>query len=188
MTYLIIKALHLIFIVTWFAGLFYIVRLFVYHVEARDNESLTAGEKQLLINQFSLMETRLWYGITWPSCILTVLMGLSLSYYFWPFHLHPWLIIKMGLAALLIGYHYYCGHILKKLQSNQKTLNSFQLRLLNEVATLFLVAMIFLAIFKDAMILIWAILGLVVFTTILVAAIIFYKKIRMKKINSDKGL
>ena len=92
--YYVLKALHLIFVITWFAGLFYIVRLFIYHVEA---------EREVLQEQFKIMERRLWYGITWPSAILTLILGpvLMFGYYGTITHLPPWLIIKLGLVTLL---------------------------------------------------------------------------------------
>lgn len=178
MFYLTLKALHFIFIVTWFAGLFYIVRLFIYDVEARENKSLNHLERNLLVSQFSTMQRRLWYGITWPSCLLAISAGLLLTKFFWPYTQHPWLVVKIVFAIGLILYHLYCGRIYNKLQNNAPTLNSFQLRLFNELATIFLVAMVFLAIFKDLMMAFWGVVGLIVFSILLVAAILIYKKVR----------
>lgn len=143
--YYVLKALHLIFVITWFAGLFYIVRLFIYHVEAQTSEN-----KKALQDQFKIMEKRLWYGITWPSAILTFILGpiLMFGYYGTITLLPPWLIIKLVLVFLLFLYHLSCGKILKQLQNNQINYSSKQLRMWNEVPTLFLFLIVFLAVFK----------------------------------------
>ncbi|MCC7454490.1 MAG: CopD family protein, partial [Crocinitomix sp.] len=100
-------ALHLIFIVTWFAGLFYIVRLFVYHAEA---SSKSKEAQEILIPQYKLMSKRLWYGITWPSFVLTLILGPTILY------LNPSLLymyfmqIKLGFVAGLIIYQLLCHH------------------------------------------------------------------------------
>lgn len=140
--YYALKALHLIFVITWFAGLFYIVRLFIYHVEARDSD--------ILKDQFKIMERRLWYGITWPSAVLTLILGptLMFGYYGTITNLPSWLLIKLGLVGLLFLYHLSCGKILKELKNDQLKYTSKQLRFWNEVPTLFLFLIVFLAVFK----------------------------------------
>src|SRR5688572_29707628 len=99
--YFYIKALHIIFIVTWFSGLFYIVRLFVYSREAQDKQD---PERLILSNQFSIMIRRLWFGITWPSCLLTLVFGT------WMWYLldatPAWLLIKFAFVLLLLAYHF----------------------------------------------------------------------------------
>ena len=148
MSYLMIKALHIIFVVTWFAGLFYIVRLFIYHVEAGEKQE---PEKTILQNQFLIMQRRLWYGITWPSAVLAIIFGLILATNFFPLTNHPWLITKLIFVLLLFIYHLYCGKILKSLRDNSNKFSSTQLRVYNEIATLFLFAIVFLVVLKNLM-------------------------------------
>ena len=107
MIYSIIKALHIIFVVTWFAGLFYIVRLFIYSAEA--NQEKDEQKKLILLEQFAIMKRRLWFGITWPSAIITLLFGLYLVYLYSAFP--AWLILKLVLLIFLYAYHYSCHYI-----------------------------------------------------------------------------
>ncbi len=159
MNLLYIKALHIIFVVTWFSGLFYIVRLFIYHVEAKQKPE---PEKKILLDQFKLMEYRLWYFITVPSMYLTLFTGIWLAWgFFADIGNYPWLILKLSLVLGLVLYHFKCGSILRKLKSDQPTLSSFQMRLLNEVATLFLFAIVFVIVLKNLFDWMWGIAGLV---------------------------
>ena len=185
MSFLVLKALHIIFVVTWFAGLFYIVRLFIYDMEARENPDLSIQEKDLLLNQFALMEKRLWYGITWPSAILTLLFGTSLLHHFFPLTAHPWLLGKLGLVVLLYLYHFSCGKIYRNLRANRSKLSSTQLRVWNEVATLFLVGIVFLVELKSFMSFGLAMLGLILFAALLMAGIKVYKKVRHNREKSS---
>lgn len=176
MSYSYLKALHIIFVVTWFSGLFYIVRLFIYHTEA---EAKDPKEKEILQNQFKIMEKRLWFGITWPSAILTLIFGASLIRYHLPLGGNPWLIIKLFLVSLLFLYHLQCGRIFQDLQNNQISLSSNKLRIWNEVATLFLVSIVFLVVLKNALSMFLGLLGLILFSGLLMIAIQAYKKRRM---------
>lgn len=183
MTYLYIKALHIIFIVTWFAGLFYIVRLFIYHTEAETKEE---PEKSILQNQFKIMSKRLWYGITWPSMILTLIFGPWTWSYNFAFYLtSPFFILKLCFVGALILYHFQCHVIFKQLQNGEVKYSSFKLRLWNEVATVLLVAIVFLIVLKSNTGFVWGMLGLIVFTATLLLAIKLYKKSRDKK---EKGI
>jgi putative membrane protein len=175
MLFLYLKAFHIIFVVTWFAGLFYIVRLFIYHVEAKEKSQ---EEFQILSNQFSIMERRLWYGITWPSAILTLIFGFSLASQFWPWTSHPWLLIKLSFVLGLFIYHLAIGKIFQKLQKNQPTPSAFSLRVINEVATLFLFAIVFLVVLKSGMGLLQGILSLLLLALVLVIAIKIYRQLR----------
>ncbi|TNE97340.1 MAG: CopD family protein [Deltaproteobacteria bacterium] len=175
MSFFYLKALHIIFVVTWFAGLFYIVRLFIYHREAMDKSE---PEKKILIDQFSIMEKRLWYGITWPSAVLTLLFGPSLLPSFMPINKEYWLHAKLFLVFLLFLYHLQCGRIFKSLQNGETHWTSMKLRIWNEVATLFLVAIVFLVILKDMASMGYGILGLVIFSGVLMLGIRFYRKLR----------
>ena len=140
------KALHIIFVVTWFAGLFYIVRLFIYHVEANQKNE---PEKSILANQFQIMQKRLWFGITWPSMILTIVFG-TLMIVETPGYLKlPYMHIKLGFVVLLIIYHFSCHAIFNQLKNGACKLSSFKLRIWNEVATLFLVCIVFLVVLKN---------------------------------------
>ncbi|MBW7915044.1 MAG: CopD family protein, partial [Taibaiella sp.] len=137
--YLYIKALHIIFIVTWFSGLFYIVRLFVYNREAMDKPE---PEKSILSKQYAIMIKRLWYGITWPSAILTLVFGLWMWYLYGT--LPMWLAIKLLFVAGLFLYHLSLHVIFSQQQKGIYKYSSQQLRIWNEVATIFLVAIVML--------------------------------------------
>jgi len=169
------KALHIIFIVTWFAGLFYIVRLFIYHVEANQKGE---PEKGILTRQYRLMEKRLWFGITWPSMILAILFGFLLLYR-QPYHLkQSYMHIKLGLVALLMLYHFSCHAIYNQLKKETCKLTSLKLRLWNELATLFLVSIVFLIVLKSTISLIWGLLGIILIAIIFILAIRVYKRFR----------
>ncbi|MTI32048.1 CopD family protein, partial [Xanthovirga aplysinae] len=142
MSFLYLKALHIIFVVTWFAGLFYIVRLFIYQTEAYQKDEAT---QKVLIPQFKLMSRRLWFGITWPSAILTLIFGLSVLHIYLP-NLPTWLWIKLGFVAVLYFYHLYCHKIFKQLQRDKIKFTSQQLRIWNEVSSLLLVSIVFLVV------------------------------------------
>jgi putative membrane protein len=169
-----LKALHLIFVVTWFAGLFYIVRLFIYHAEA---ESKPEHERTVLQSQYKIMEKRLWLGITWPSMALTLIFGLWLGEVnnLW---VSPWFHAKLGLVFLLVLYHLECGRISVRFQKNQIHRSSQWLRYWNEVATLFLFAIVFLAILKNTLDLYWGFGVLAGITFLLLGAVYIYKKAR----------
>lgn len=175
--YLYVKALHIIFVVTWFAGMFYIVRLFIYAAEANGME----GEKRtILLNQFKLMQRRLWFGITWPSAILTLLFGgwMFVLYQNGITEIQQWLAIKLIFVFFLYGYHFICHFIFNQQQAEKFSISPQKLRLWNEVATLFLVGIVFLVVLKDSLKMIYGLVGLVIFTLILLLAINLYKKKR----------
>ncbi|MFC5269307.1 CopD family protein [Adhaeribacter terreus] len=174
--YLYVKALHIIFVVTWFAGLFYIVRLFIYFAEAAEKPE---PEKTILQTQYKLMQKRLWYGITWPSAILTLIFGVWMLYLYTGFqHIPGWLWLKIAFVAGLFLYHFSCQRIFKQQQNGLVQQTSTQLRIWNEVATLFLFAIVFLVVLKNSLNFIWGVIGLVLFGVILMLAIRIYKKIR----------
>lgn len=171
--YLYVKAIHIIFIVTWFAGLFYMPRLLIYTVEATENKS---SENQILIDQLKLMQRRLWYGITWPSAILTLVFGSWMLYMFGSFP--NWLITKLLFVVGLYLYQFLTHFIFKQQQQGVFKYSSMQLRIWNEVATLFLVAIVFLVVVKDGLVWTQALGGLFAFILVLLAAIKIYKKVR----------
>ena len=171
--YFYIKALHIIFVVTWFAGLFYIVRLFVYSAEANEKQE---PERGILLKQFSIMQKRLWYGITWPSAILTLIFGAWMGFLFGSLPL--WLLVKLLFVLGLFIYHIFLHNIFRQQQKLNFRWNSQQLRIWNEVATLFLVAIVMLAVVKQLISFIWGILVLVALGILLFAAIKVYRRFR----------
>jgi putative membrane protein len=177
MTFLYIKALHIIFVVTWFAGLFYIVRLFVYYAET---DGMAETEKKILQNQYGIMQKRLWYGITWPSMILTLIFGPWMLIEIPGYLEQPWMQLKLSLIVGLVIYQFICHKIFKEQQQGIIKMNSFKLRLWNEVATIFLVAIVFIVVCKDTLSWVYGLLGLVVFAILLMLAIKAYKKRREK--------
>ena len=174
--YLYIKALHIIFIVTWFSGMFYIVRLFIYYTEAQEKSVV---EKQILSDQFKIMIKRLWLGITWPSAILTLIFGGWLASYFNP--IPTWLWIKLGFVAALYAYHFSLQKIYADEMKGIFKFSSNQLRIWNEVATILLIAIVMLVSVKESISWVWGIGGLLVFVGILMSAIKIYKLVRNKK-------
>lgn len=171
-----LKALHIIFVITWFAGLFYIVRLFIYHTEALAKDE---PARSILTDQFKLMAQRLWYIITWPSAVLTLILGLWLLHAY-GFNIPLWLWIKLGFVLLLYLYHLKCHQIFRKLQRNEKCYTSQQLRLWNEVTTLLLVAIIFLVVLKSTLNMVGALLSWIALGIVLMIGITLYKKFRMQ--------
>ncbi len=136
-----VKAFHLIFMVTWFAALFYLPRLFVYHAMSSDAISNT---------RFKVMERKLYFGIMTPGAVLTIIFGLWMLYdYGWALYADMgWLHLKMMIVVILVGYHLYCGQIVKafKNDSNQRSHRFY--RWFNELPVLLLVAVIILATVK----------------------------------------
>lgn len=182
MDYLYLKALHIIFIVTWFAGLFYIVRLFIYQTEAYEKDE---PERTILSKQLALMAKRLWLGITWPSAILTLIFG-GLLIWNQPGWLQmPFMHIKLTFVFFLYLYHFSCQHIYKKLQNRIIKYSSNQLRIWNEVATIILVSVVFLIVLKNKLDWIWGVVGIVLFSILLMLAIKIYKKFRSNKEEND---
>lgn len=176
--YQVVLSLHIIFIVTWFAGLFYVVRLFVYLKEA---ETKPEVERTILIPQFQLMSKRLWYGITWPSFILTLILGPTLLYLSPGFLQMAFMHIKLTFVFLLVVYHFVCHAYYNQLQKNTCAKSSTFFRVWNEIATLLLVAIVFLIVTKNQLNWIYASLGFIAFGIILMLAIKIYKNIRTKK-------
>lgn len=173
------KALHLIFMVTWFAALFYMPRLFVYHAEAKEKSD---EARKTLEAQYRIMQKRLWFGIAWPSMLLLLVFGvLTLKFNDWYFLTQSWMQIKLGFVGGLVLYHFGCHYMYKKFQSGTAQFTSMQMRLWNEVATVFLVAIIFLAASRDGINWMWGVAGLVIFSVTLIAAIRIYKLLREKK-------
>lgn len=174
MDFTVVKALHIIFIVTWFSGMFYIVRLFIYKREAQDKPE---PEKSILSRQLQIMSSRLWYGITWPSAILTLVFG-TWVYALYDFFLPPWLLIKFIFVGGLYIYHFSLHRIFTQQKNDQYKWSSMQLRLWNEVATLFLFSIVFLVVVKSSLGWVYGLCGLLSLAVIIYTAAKIYKKFR----------
>ena len=172
-----IKAFHLIFVITWFAGLFYIPRLFVYQIEAFHKPS---PEKEILGKQLKLMAKRLWFIITWPSAVLALLFGLILFYINPTLIYMDWMQVKIGFILLLFIYHLLTHKYYKQLQIDAVNKTSSFMRIWNEGATFILFAVIFLVILKCAINWIWGIVGILVLGLLIMLGFKMYKNFRDK--------
>jgi len=162
MAYSWFKALHIMGVVVWFAGLFYLVRLFIYHVEA---QTQTEPARGILTAQYGLMEKRLYHIITTPGMILTVAMAVGLLVLEQSWWRDWWLHLKLAFVALLLAYHFYCGRLMQQLAQGTCRWTSGQLRAFNEAPTVLLFVIVLLAVFKNNFPLgatTWAVVGLVV--------------------------
>jgi len=173
-------ALHIIFVVTWFAGMFYMPRLFIYNTEA---ESKNEEARKILHEQFSVMMKRLWYGITIPSALLTLIFGPIVMFNEgWNKVLFDeagrWLLIKLIFVIFLYLYFISLHKIFKQQLNGVFKYTSQQLRIWNEVATIFLVAIVMLAVVKESISFVWGLAGLVLFVILLMSAIKIYKLTR----------
>jgi protoporphyrinogen IX oxidase len=178
MTFLYLKAVHIIFIVTWFAGLFYMPRLFVYILEAHIKSE---PEKSILLKQLHMMASRLWYAITWPSAIITLCIGAALI-----IHQPEWLKqgfmhIKLTLVIMLYAYHFSLHYLLNQLKKGRVRYTSQQIRLWNEVATIFLISIVFIIVLKNALSIVWGVAGLLVIIVLIVGGTAVYKRYRKNK-------
>lgn len=173
------KALHLIGMVAWFAGLFYLVRVFVYHRESFEKNE---PERSILIKQFNTMEWRVYRIICNPGMMITWTFGVItiISYGMEWFGQNGWLHVKILLIVLLTVYHIYCKLIIKRLEKEARVMSSERLRLFNEVPTLILVTTIILAIYKNGINYGTAGLSIILFAAILVIFTKIYKKQREK--------
>ena len=170
------KALHIIFVVTWFAGLFYIIRLFIYQTEANQKPE---PDRTILVKEYKRISRLLWLLIAWPSAVLTLILGLTMlqQYPVWP----TWLFIKLSLVALLYIYHFLCHRLYIQLRKNQYPASSLQLRIWNEVATILLVSIVFLVVMKSTLDMAYGLLGLVIFAIVLMSSVHLVKKYRGRR-------
>jgi putative membrane protein len=176
-SYQTIKALHIIFMVSWFAGLFYIVRLFIYHMEAQQRPE---PERTILTDQFVIMEKKLWWIITTPAMILTIFFGTWMLVANPAFLKMPWMHIKLSFVVLLLVYHFVCQKILSDMKTGRFKWSSNGLRIWNEVATLALVAIVFLVEMQGTMNWINGTVGFFLVAIALMIAIKLYKRARSK--------
>ena len=177
-----IKSLHLIFVVTWFAGLFYEPRLFIYHIEASKKSS---PAKEILENQLKIMSRRLWYIITWPSAILATIFAIWLLVLIPGLLYQSWMLIKIVFICLLYAYHLKTHQMFLELQRDEIRYSSNFMRIWNEGATLFLFAIVFLAIVKSAIHWVFMLLGTFGLIVLLMVAIKLYKRLRDKSSAND---
>jgi putative membrane protein len=135
-----IKSFHLIFMVTWFAGLFYLPRLFVYHAMSED---------EISNQRFKIMERKLFYGIMTPGAVLTIGFGAWMLMKNWDaYMIGYWMHLKLGLVLLLVFYHIWCGLILKEFKEDRNTRSHIWYRWFNEAPVLALVAIVILVTVK----------------------------------------
>lgn len=173
-----IKALHIIFIVTWFAGLFYIVRLFIYQVEAAEKPE---PDRTILGDQLKIMANKLWYIITWPSAVLTLIFGTWMIINLPSMLALPFMQIKLGFVLLLYVYHFICHKMYNELQKDVIKYSSTQLRIFNEIATIILISVVFLIVLKNELNWIKGTVGFLLVTILLMLGIRIYKKLRTEK-------
>lgn len=169
------KALHIFFVVAWFAGLFYVPRLFIYHIEASKRDS---PEKEILTQQLKIMTKRLWYIISWPSAVLTILFGVLMVIIIPSWILQKWMIVKLSFVAILIIYHFKTHVFFKQLQKDEIKKSSFFMRIWNEAPTLILFIIILLATFKEGMTLLSGIISFISLIIFLFIGIKLYQKYR----------
>jgi putative membrane protein len=135
-----LKAWHIIAMVAWFAGLFYLPRLFVYHAASTDDISLA---------RFKIMERRLYYGITWPAGLLTTVFGISVMTYNFTYYINAgWMQAKIALVVVLWVYHLTCGHFVKQFKKNNNNNTHTFFRVFNEMPTVLLIAIVLLVVIK----------------------------------------
>ena len=180
MAFLYLKAVHIIFVVTWFAGLFYMPRLFVYITESHDKSE---PERSILLKQLNMMATRLWYGITWPSAIITLGMGIALIVNQPEWLQQGFMHIKITLVFFLYLYHISLHYLFNSLRKGIVRYSSQKLRIWNEVATLFLISIVFIIVLKNALSMAWGVAGLLMVTALIMGGIAVYKKFRKNQKN-----
>lgn len=171
-------AAHIIFVITWFAALFYIVRLYIYHTEALEKPE---PARSILSDQFAIMEQRLMAIIGTPSMVLVVITGTCLLSIQSQFLKEPWLHTKLLFVLGVIFYHLSCLRIQKRLRIGQVTYTSTRLRMFNELATVLLVAIVFLVVLKNLVDMLYGLVGLIALSVIMLIAI------RIYKIRREKG-
>ena len=177
-----IKSLHLIFVVTWFAGLFYMPRLFIYHIEALEKPET---EARVLGNQFRVMERRLWQIITWPSAVLCIASALVLLWIMPGWLSQPWMHVKLGFVVLLIAYHLVMHRMYLRFQRGQISYTSRFMRIWNEGATLILFAVVFLAVLKNSIDWMFGLAGLLALAVLLMLGIRLYRRLRERSGKPD---
>lgn len=170
-------SVHIVFVISWMAGLFYILSLFIYHTEANDKPE---PDRSILVGQFLKMEATLWKIIATPAMIISVLAGGTMLYINPTLLEADWMMVKLGFVAALIIYHFICQRIVKQLRAGIYKMNSFQLRLWRELATIFMVAIVFTVILKNAVNWIYGLIGIMGLAFVIMLAVKAYKRYREK--------
>ncbi len=173
-----ILAIHIIFVVCWMAGLFYMVRLFIYHTEAQDKPE---PDRKILSDQFEIMEKKLWWIIATPSMYLVLAAGITMLILIPGWLQQPWMHLKLLFVIGLIAYHFICQNKMNQMRKGIYKWTSTQLRIWNEVATIFLFAIVFLVVLKSAINWIFGVLGIILLSLILMSGVKIYKYYRTKK-------
>lgn len=178
MIYLYAKAIHIIFVICWMAGLFYMPRLFIYHTEAKDQskEAYTVLHKQ-----FSIMENRLWWVITTPAMYITVFSALVMLYVNPSLLQMGWMHVKLLFVAAMIAYHFISQRMMFNLRDEKSRLSSSKLRMWNEVSTVLLFSIVFTVVLKSALNWIYGVVGLLSLAIVLMILIKAYKKYRTSR-------
>jgi len=172
-----ILAIHIIFVVCWMAGLFYMVRLFIYHTEAQEKSE---PARTILSEQFEIMERKLWWIIATPSMYLVLAAGITMLCLVPAWLQMPWMHIKLTFVVGLIAYHFICQHKMNQMRKGIYKWTSTQLRLWNELATLILFAIVFLVVLKNSLNWIFGVVGIIAFSIMLMMAVKIYKRFREK--------
>lgn len=170
------KAIHIVGFISWFTGLFAIVRLYVYHAESSEKPP---EQCRVLREQNELMQARMWKIITTPAMVVTIVAGMWTAHeaYGLP-QMPPWLHLKIGLIVGLLIYHHMCGRIRKQQAAGTSTWTGHQLRVFNEGATMFMAAIVFLAVFKTTMSALWGAVGLLALGVTMMMGIRLYRRVR----------
>lgn len=172
------KAVHIVFVISWMAGLFYILSLFIYHTEANEKED---PEKGILQKQFIKMEATLWKIIATPAMIISLLAGVGMLTLNSSLLQTDWMWVKLAFVVGLLIYHFICQNIVEQLKNNQFRMSSFQLRLWRELATIFMIAIVFIVILKSAINWIYGLIGIMGIAMAIMIAVKLYKNYRKKR-------
>lgn len=175
--YYYVLSVHIIFVVSWMAGLFYSVRLFIYHVEAAERPEV---ERIILQKEYERIESKLWNIIATPAMVLTVAAGVTMVCMNPNLLSLAWFHVKLGFVFFLLIYHFICQRIMKQLRLGKCNISSFKLRLWNEVATVLLVAIVFTVVLKSAVNWIYGLVGLIIFSSVIMLAVKWYKGYRKR--------
>ncbi|MFD2147936.1 protoporphyrinogen oxidase HemJ [Mucilaginibacter antarcticus] len=173
--YYYILSIHIIFVVCWMAGLFYMVRLFIYHTEAQER---TEPARTILSEQFEVMEKKLWWIIATPSMYIVVAAGITMLWIRPVWLQMGWMHIKLLFVVGLIAYHFICQYKMNQMRKGIYKWTSTQLRLWNELATLILFAIVFLVVLKNSLNWIFGVVGIIGFSIVLMMAVKIYKRFR----------
>ncbi|MBD2038153.1 protoporphyrinogen oxidase HemJ [Leptolyngbya sp. FACHB-321] len=179
MAYYWFKAFHLVGIVCWFAGMFYLPRLFVYHAEANEQPE---PARSILKSQYQIMEKRLYSVIMTPAMLLTVAMAIGLVTTEPDVLKQPWMHAKLACVVLLIGYHHYCKRLMKQLAADECKMTGQHFRWFNEFPTVFFIVVVMLAVFKNNLptdLTVWGIVAMVI--SFAIAIQLYARKRRLAK-------